>query len=183
MDAHELKRVLAIVRLAGAVVQVLRPDEDSVTARRRLDLDVARARACDVELGSLQIAVEIVHVDEAVIVARGQLLTILPCHEEARHAGREALVLFRDRTKDKAVELAVVDSSVLLALGQRWQLAHNLELDLLQVARVKDIDGVRCYLSCAELLFVVELDGCCAILGLVSPIKAVDLRARLNVPN
>ena len=61
--------MLAVVRLAGAVLQILRPDEDCVATWSRPDLDIARSRARNVELGSLQVAVEVVYVDEAVVVA------------------------------------------------------------------------------------------------------------------
>lgn len=51
-----------------------------MTGRCWDDEDVTGLGASDVELGSLQIAVQIVDVDKAIVLALGKYFTILPRH-------------------------------------------------------------------------------------------------------
>lgn len=62
-----LKIVLAIVALSGRVVKVLGPHQDGMARRCRQHLNILRSWAGNIEFGSLQIAVEVVHIDQAVV--------------------------------------------------------------------------------------------------------------------
>ena len=66
-DLHILEGVLTVVALAGTVTKSLRPDQDSVTVRSCLDLDVLALVASDHELGPFEaLLVEVVHIDVSI---------------------------------------------------------------------------------------------------------------------
>ena len=68
VDTNVLKRVLPIVTFARRVVLVLGPDKNGVSGWRRNNLDVVGSRARNVELWPLQIAIQVIHVDKAVVL-------------------------------------------------------------------------------------------------------------------
>jgi len=63
MDSYVLERVLSIVAFSRRVILILRPDKYGMSRRSRNYLDVVSSRTCNVELGSLKITVEIVHIN------------------------------------------------------------------------------------------------------------------------
>ena len=116
--------MLPIVALARGVSQILRPNQNSVSRWGCNDLDVVRPGAGNVEFGSLEIAVEVVNVHQAVVLCFREDLSILPCHQIARRTLR-SLVLFGSWTENETIELTIVCSGVFLYLtvnlGERWK--------------------------------------------------------------
>jgi hypothetical protein len=76
VDPDILQGVLSVVALARGVVQILGPDQDGMPRWRRQNLDVLSPWTRDVELWSLQGAVEVVDIDEAIILGLGEDLSM-----------------------------------------------------------------------------------------------------------
>lgn len=68
VDTDVLQRVLSIVTLPRRVVLVLGPNENGVSRGRRNNYDVVCSWTRDIELGSLKITVQIVHIDESIVL-------------------------------------------------------------------------------------------------------------------
>lgn len=151
VDTDVLQRVLSIVTLPRRVVLVLGPNENGVSRGRRNNYDVVCSWTRDIELGSLKITVQIVHIDESIVLGFGQNFSILPSHQVASCVVG-AHVFGRNWAKNEPIKLAIVHSGVFLGdtvnLRQRRQLGFNLQFRLAEVAFLVDFNDILCDLSC-----------------------------------
>ena len=92
VDPHILKRVLTIVTLARRVIEILRPNENSVSRWGRKHLDILSFGTSNIELGSLECTIEVINVHKTIVFKLRQDFSVLPCHEVVRRVGR-ALIL------------------------------------------------------------------------------------------
>ena len=80
VDTYKLERVLSVVGLSSCVIEVLRPHENCVATGCGNDLDGAGSRTRNIELGPLQVRVQIIDVNQAVILRSRHNLAVLPGH-------------------------------------------------------------------------------------------------------
>lgn len=161
MHSNVLQIVLTIVTLSGGVIKVLGPDKNSVARWSWENLNVLSSWACDVELRSLQITIQIVDIHKTVVLRVREHFSVLPCHE----VERSAWVVFhvcRSWAENKAIEFAVVNSIVFLdfaiQLWEWWKLGLNLHLWLLKVSILVYLNDVFANLPCAESFLLIELN-------------------------
>lgn len=68
MNSNILKRVFSVVALARRIIEVLRPYQNGVSSWCRKNLDVLSFWARNVELRSLESAVQIIDIDKAIVL-------------------------------------------------------------------------------------------------------------------
>lgn len=186
MDANVLQRVLSVVTLTRGVRLVLGPHQNGVSRRSRNNLNVIGSRTGNVELWPLQIAVQIIHIHQAIVLRVREHLSILPRHQITGSVVRPD-VLRRHRTEYEPIEPAIVDSVVFLGhsidLGKWRQFGLDLQLRLFEIASFKHLDYVNCNLSSGELFFQIKFYGNGTFLRLVVPVKLRDGLALGGVPD
>ena len=185
MNSHILQRMFSIVTLASGIIQTLGPYQDCVTWWCWQNLNVLSSGTCDIELRSLQGAIEIIDVNKSIVIWLREHLSILPSHEVYRAALRTLKLLWH-WAKNEAIELAVIHPCILLDLtvylGQRRKLRLDLHLWLLKVARLIDLNDVQTKLSGAEPFLFIKHHCLWSIFCRVFPLECSYFLTSFCVP-
>jgi len=121
MDSYILKRVLSIVTFSRRIVEILGPNQNSVSSWRRKNLNILSFWTSNIEFRSLKSTVEIVNVNKAIVFRIRHQFSILPSHEVVWRA-RRTFGFWCSWTEQITIELAVIHSIVFLNLTINfWQ--------------------------------------------------------------